>query len=424
MPSKRVLLGFTVANLGILWQWQLKDIIYNTFGVSRVLEPLDDFPYTCRRINDHNLAACEDAWLDESSRTLFLACSNALGRKAWNPNIAHFAAERRSQHDHIVAMSIDSPSASEPASYDYNLLDLGTFTNALGDPAINLVGMSGVRTPSGDLNLYFINAAPTYNATTALLAPQAVTGANATIEAFTLPSGSTTLKHLHTFYDPNHITTPNRPAALPDGSIYLTNDHGPHKVGLSHVLSPVIRNGNIAHCLPPSSPGGRANCHHVGGEHAFPNGLTYSSKHNLVFVPSSVTGQVTVYEPNTPASGNASESTLTRLADIPTTYPLDNISEDANGDLYIAGFPKLNQMMEHTKVSTPIDGTSAPSVVLRLKHKQGGGKGEWEVSKALEDGLAQTLPAATTVVRDAKTGRLFVVGVVSPWITVCEPTKS
>lgn len=422
MPSKTLLLTFAVANLGILWQWFLKDIVFVTYGVSRVIEPLSSFPYTCRRITDHNLAACEDAWLDESSRQLFMACSNSLGRKAWTPCTGHLAAERRSQHDHVVAMNIDTPHPQDSAGFDYRLLDLGDYENSLGDPSISMVGMTGSRRPDGSLSLYFVNAQPTFNVTPSLLADQTTTGANFTIESFTLtdPTTSSTLKHQHTFYNPDLLTTPNRPAARPDGTLYISNDHGPHRVGLHHALSPVIRTGTIVHCAPPTRPGAHAECTTVGGSHAFPNGLHYSARHSELYVPSSITGKITVYRPND-GSGSVSNSTLTRVTDIATSYPLDNISEDNDGDLWVAGFPKLNEFMDLYKPSTPIDGRGAPSVAMRVRRKGAAKTEEWDVEKIIEDASSEALPGTTTVVRDAKTGRLFFVGVISPWIAVCEP---
>jgi len=38
----------------------------------------------------------------------------------------------------------------------------------------------------------------------------------------------------------------------------------------------------------------------------------------------------------------------------------------------------------------------------------------------LEDAEAEVLPAATTVIHDADTGRLFLGGVWSPYLAVCE----
>lgn len=71
--------------LAILFQIFLKDPVWLGFGIGRVLQPLSDFPYTCRRIVDSRMQACEDMWLSESTRQLFLACSDPESRPHWMP---------------------------------------------------------------------------------------------------------------------------------------------------------------------------------------------------------------------------------------------------------------------------------------------------------------------------------------------------
>ena len=70
----------------ILYQWLVRDLIYITYGRGRMIQPVSEFPYKCRRIeDDRNIQACEDMWLDPKSRTLFLPCSDSLSRPQWLP---------------------------------------------------------------------------------------------------------------------------------------------------------------------------------------------------------------------------------------------------------------------------------------------------------------------------------------------------
>lgn len=70
----------------VLYQWLVRDLIYITIGRGRVIQPVSDFEYKCRRIEgDPNIQACEDMWLDQKSRTLFLPCSESLARPQWLP---------------------------------------------------------------------------------------------------------------------------------------------------------------------------------------------------------------------------------------------------------------------------------------------------------------------------------------------------
>lgn len=79
-----------VAIFGVLFQLYLKDEIVNLFAIGRTIQPISDFPYTCRRIENSRLQACEDMWLSEQTRQLFMACSEPLGRAAWLPACVHF----------------------------------------------------------------------------------------------------------------------------------------------------------------------------------------------------------------------------------------------------------------------------------------------------------------------------------------------
>jgi hypothetical protein len=78
-------LGIAVVLFGILYQTWLKETLFETIGIFRVIQSIDEFPYTCRRIYHERLEACEDLWLDDQERVLYLACAGSLGRLNWNP---------------------------------------------------------------------------------------------------------------------------------------------------------------------------------------------------------------------------------------------------------------------------------------------------------------------------------------------------
>ena len=74
-----------IALAAFFYQYILRDILFVTYGVGRHVQKLSEFPYDCRRITDPRMEACEDMWLDEESRTLFLACSDPISRAKWMP---------------------------------------------------------------------------------------------------------------------------------------------------------------------------------------------------------------------------------------------------------------------------------------------------------------------------------------------------
>ena len=72
--------------ISVTWPTIVNDIVVVNKGYWRgPIQPLSDFPYTCRRLSGPGLQACEDMWLSESTRQLFMACSTSLGRKEWMP---------------------------------------------------------------------------------------------------------------------------------------------------------------------------------------------------------------------------------------------------------------------------------------------------------------------------------------------------
>ena len=78
-------LSILAALAAIVYQIELHKIISLGLGIGKTIDPVTSFPYRCRRIKDDRLQACEDMWLSESTRQLFLACSDPLARRQWMP---------------------------------------------------------------------------------------------------------------------------------------------------------------------------------------------------------------------------------------------------------------------------------------------------------------------------------------------------
>lgn len=316
-------------------------------------------------------------------------------------SIGRLNAAGRSQQDKIVALDLDKPVGD---SFSYRVLSTPGYTGTNGDGKLNLVAISGIDHPE-HIDLFLNNNRPSIDEATGQLLDNAKVGANATIELFRIakPLTSNTAEFVKTFVDPQ-IATPNNIAPTDSGSFYITNDHGINKAGLWHSLSPMISSGDVSFC-PADGP-----CKRVASGYAFPNGLLLGRKDGLLYVPSTSLGTITVYAPQPDGS-------LQELETIETDYPLDNISEDENGDYWVPGIPKLGKIME--MFDNPSGDSKSPATVFRIKRKGNGRKG-YEVKKVLEDSESEVLPATTTVVHDAKTGRLFLSGIVSPFVSVCE----
>ncbi|KAK5174142.1 uncharacterized protein LTR77_001222 [Saxophila tyrrhenica] len=295
----------------------------------------------------------------------------------------------RSLDDRIIAMSIDEPVG---AGFQYRELEIP-------GAEMHFVGFTGFDYED-HTDLYLVNNKPFIDLTTRKLLDPTDKGANTTIEHIRVNTEAETVTVVGTFSDP-HITTPNNIATKGDSSFYFTNDHGPHKLGYRHHLSPFLKDGEIGYC----NEGG---CRQVESGIGFPNGLSFGAD-GLLYVPSSFQGDVRVYRPQ-------QDGGLEQIDTIPLSYPLDNLSLDADGDIWVPGLPDIQQTLDG--FANPLDVTP-PASVFRIKKGQDG----YQVDKVLEDGEGEILPAATTVVHDVKTGRLFISGVFSPFISVCEPKK-
>lgn len=310
-------------------------------------------------------------------------------------SIGRLNVSGRSLEDKIIALDVDKPIGK---GFNYRALETTGYSGVNGDKLLHLVGLTGVDRKS-HAELYLVNNKPSVSRTTGEILDQNQVGANSTIELFKVYPEGGKMQHLQTFAS-RHIATPNNIAPKGDGSFYITNDHGLNKVGKAHDTSPLLKNGDVVYCQ-------KDGCAQVDAGHAFPNGLAFGSD-GLLYVPSSASGDLRVYE----ATSNGG---IRKVATVKIPYPLDNLSLDGNGDLWVPGLPDIKRTLG--AFENPL-GPAPPSTVFRV-HKKANGK--YEVDKVLEDSEGQVLPATTTAIHDAKTGRIFLSSVISPFITVCDP---
>lgn len=142
----------------------------------------------------------------------------------------------------------------------------------------------------------------------------------------------------------------------------------------------------------------------------------------MIYVPDSLTGIIKVFK-------IIADDELEQVSEIDTGYSIDNLSVDSNGDVWVAAFPIGLDIMKAYK--DPYN-AHPPSAALRIRKVEGA---KYEVDKVIEDAEGEVLPVSTTVIHDAKTGRLFFSskspvrhvkdaanysGVISPFIAICE----
>jgi hypothetical protein len=82
---KAVVFGIIIAVLTQFYRLILHDLLFVSLGIGRVIQPIENFPYTCQRLYHPLLETCEDLWLDDEDRTLYAACVDIDSRENWSP---------------------------------------------------------------------------------------------------------------------------------------------------------------------------------------------------------------------------------------------------------------------------------------------------------------------------------------------------
>ncbi|OGM43314.1 paraoxonase [Aspergillus bombycis] len=408
--------AFVVLILAItigLYKVYLHDAVVLVLGIGRVIQPLEDFPgYRCQRIQHPLLESCEDLWLDSTNRKLYAACSNPAARKAWSPggntyDLSGLAAAGGS--DHISVLDIDRPGPDGL----YGVHALG-FREGGNNQRLHLHGFDVRRIDHGRrLRFWLINHRPPMDtATGETLLDATHVGANSTIDVYDLDLGNARkanhLAHVKTIVS-DAIISPNNLVVIDGdkGDFLVTNDHST-KVGALRDLGLIFGDGSIAYCRTDTGK-----CHIATTENCYmPNGITRDPSSGRIYVAHSAKGTLGV-------NRLTDDNRLVQIDEVPLTMSVDNLSIDAEGNVFAGGFPDAAKFW---KAWDDPYGTMAPSTVLMIwKKRDGHAPGDtYEVVKVVEDGEARVLPTTTTAVHDPISGRLFLGGVTSPFIGVCD----
>ncbi|OBT60735.1 hypothetical protein VE03_09815 [Pseudogymnoascus sp. 23342-1-I1] len=415
MGGRAVIVGLSAIAIGLFYQFFLKDILFIAIGKGRVVQPIEDFPYNCHKIYgpDNILESCEDLWLDDEGRTLYGACVDLTSRHEWSPGGDKFNASGRNANGRFVALNIDSPGLD--GNYGATRLQItGDYVGPGGSKAIDPNGFDVEILPNNRLRFWMTNLRPPVDVISREYLDATKIGANTTVESFELVRGEDTLKWTGTFgANDGVVHSANKVAADLIGGFVVSNDHS-SPIGLRRSLDLFLGGGSVAHCTKSND------CKIVVDGLSFPNGLVRGLD-GLFYVPSSMTGRIGVY--------SLSSTGLTKTDEIEVGMPIDNLSVDANGDIFAAAFPDSLKLIK--EVTNPT-GLEVPGTVWQIRKVsserdesvKGEGRviGNYRVWKVLEDRDGMSMPSATTVaVHDAKTGRIFLGAVMGGHLTVCEP---
>jgi hypothetical protein len=97
------------------------------------------------------------------------------------------------------------------------------------------------------------------------------------------------------------------------------------------------------------------------------------------------------------------DGTLRKVDSIRIGMPIDNLSVDANGDIWAAALPKA---LKAIKAAHNPFTHKTPTTVWRISKTPDG----YKTFKVLEDRDSKVITQIGTVQHDVKTGRLFIVG--------------
>ncbi|RDW62531.1 hypothetical protein BP5796_10833 [Coleophoma crateriformis] len=396
----------SVALIAVIYQCVFKSLLFDSLGYGRRTTNISAFNVKCQKLQDPGLEACEDMWLHEPSGLLYLACSDSQHRPSWVPSLVQFNVSGRPMSDHVAVLDTRS---DKPLKSRLQWLRVENFSGNNGDGTLNLHGID-IRedTTSGRLQLLAINHRPPLDPTTgAALDPNSI-GANSTIELFEIEmdSGKPTMKHIKTYAD-KIIDTPNRVAWVGEDAFVFSNDASA-KTGIRRGFDVFLGCGSVGYC----NDHGCHKAYETG--FSFPNGLVHG-RDGLIYVPSSVTGEVQVFS-ITP------KQHLEKMNSFQVPYPIDNLSVDRNGDIYAATFPNLHKMLKSAEDPFKINPASAVFRIRKVTETSEADikrEGGYLVEKIMEDD-GSVLPGSTTALHDVEGRRIFLGGTFSPFVTVCE----
>ncbi|EPQ57522.1 calcium-dependent phosphotriesterase [Gloeophyllum trabeum ATCC 11539] len=385
MRSDTILLTATaVALLGIFYYVQLGPVL-KAVGFGRVVEQRGNIG--CRA--EAELQACEKIVIHQPTGLLYLACSTPSSRTQWTPALSHLNASGMSRDDHVALY--------DPETSKVTRLQLRGYDSSRD---LSVHGMDVVPSSSNpnDLFVYLVNhRRPRHG-----VDPK-VHGANSSIEIFKTSIGSSILTHIESFDDPV-IQTPNDVVGSPTGrSFWFTNDHG-SKIGLLRELEFYLG-------WPRSSVGFceiQRGCKYAATGLPASNGIARAAN-DTFYVGSSGKPQIHVLE-------RRADDTLLVKDVIHTDRLIDNVAVDQSGALWAAG-KKAMRLPLRTLETFADPSLRAPSSALRVTRGDSGRK--YRLEKVFEDDGALAT-GSTSVAHDSQRGRLFLHGLVAPYLTICD----
>ncbi|KAF8329845.1 uncharacterized protein EI90DRAFT_2973517 [Cantharellus anzutake] len=332
--------------------------------------------------------SCEKIVVHHSSGLVYMACGTLDTRWKWAPFFQVFEEPRTKD-----VITIYDPTANTLRPIRHDLKDFR---------GLNVHGMDVVQSSDNPktLYIYLVNHRPQ------LRRNEHAVGADSTIELFKTEAGSERMKHIKTFHDPKIILTPNDVAGSPDGkSFYFTNDHSsrvdPWERRIQLWFNP--SKNSLGYCHIDKG------CKIAAANLPSPNGIVRIND-DTYWVAGFPSGKITVFTRD-------ADNSLVQVDEIDIGRPLDNLTVDENGDVWVAAFVRLFETIKYVLSR----GGLAPSAAYKVSLNQGYdayfGK-KYAVKKVFEDDgtLANWI---TTAAADSRRRQLYLHGLFSKHLVRC-----
>ena len=173
------------------------------------------------------------------------------------------------------------------------------------------------------------------------------------------------------------------------------------------ILNFLIGSGSVAHCASDPSQA----CTEYDIPFNFANGLVRIDQ--TLYVANSATSIISVLQIH-------ENNTITLIEKIQIPMPIDNLSLNGKGEIYVAGIPDAWGFM----ASMEDPQRKVGATVFRIKRVMGDderGRARHVLEKVLEDIEGSVLPAATVAVSDSKRGTIWLSGNMAKGLVVCDP---
>jgi arylesterase/paraoxonase len=311
LRGRTVVVAIIGASLVIIFVLVLRMLM--AAGVLRSVRPVAFG--TCKVFT--NVAGAEDMQWDRHSKTLYASASDRWAR----------IAGKASSRDGIYAMT---PSRG------------GGFIKLAGSADdFHPHGMSLYRGPDGSLTLMAIN--------------RPLPGHPASVEIFDVDESGAlpVLRHRKTV-NGGLLQSPNDLVAVGPDRFYLTNDHGSAtQLGAKLETYLMLPRANVAYFDGSALRVAAAGL-------VFANGINVSPDMRWLYVGQTTAGNVVAF-------ARSGDGTLTRTGEMRVGTGVDNIDIDGDGDLWVAGAPKLLAF----SAASADRAKQSPSAVWRVSARDG-----------------------------------------------------